>query len=63
MAVTRSHKLPNCYFVGPDGLVTTAPVVDAELLRSPLVRQLLGMGPRGGAVREENGHTTLVDSR
>lgn len=46
MAATRTQKLPNCYFVGPDGRIATSPEVDAKLLRSPLVRRLLGMDAR-----------------
>jgi hypothetical protein len=45
MAATRTRKLPNCYFVGPEGRIATVPEVDAELLRSSLVRQLLGLRP------------------
>ena len=46
MAATWNQKLPNCYFVGPDGRTATAPSVDDELLHTPLVRQLLGLRPR-----------------
>ena len=35
------HKLPICYFVCPDGRTETAPAVDEELLRTPLVCRLL----------------------
>ncbi len=53
MAATRRRKLPNCYFVGPDGRIATSPDVDSELLRSPLVHQLLGQGSRMEAVPDE----------
>ena len=54
MAATRTPKLPNCYFVGPDGRIATSPEVDAKLLRSPLVRQLLGLGVPIEAVPGKN---------
>ena len=53
MVATRTKKLPHCYFVGPDGRIATSPDVDAGLLHSPLVRQLLGLRPRIEAVTEE----------
>jgi hypothetical protein len=42
---TRTHRLPNRYYVGPDGQTATSPAVEPELLRSPLVRELLGLRP------------------
>jgi len=43
MRSTWTHKLPNRYFVGPDGQTATCPPVDPALLRTPLVRELLGL--------------------
>ena len=37
-----TYKLPNRYFICPDGTVRTSPQVPARLLDCELVRQLLG---------------------
>jgi hypothetical protein len=54
MPASWKHKLPNCYFVGPDGHTFTAPAVDAELLGSPLVRRLLGLEPAVAAAADND---------
>jgi hypothetical protein len=53
MPAIWTHKLPNCYFVGPDGRTHTVPAVDGGLLHSSLVRELLGLRPRVEAARED----------
>ena len=57
MRTTWTHKLPNRYFVGPDGQTATCPPVDPMLLRSPLVRELLGLRPTIEATEDRVAHT------